>query len=852
MNNPLRNLPLLVHVRVAALRGVAALYLTYENISRAAWPLALWCAVFASLWLLQIPQWFGQGSEMIAALVFLGGGGYWAWRGFTALRLPRHGDITRRIEQDNHLAHRPLSGLEDSLANPGRAETRRLWSLWQGRLHPALLSLHWPRLRGVLPQLDPYALRALALFLLLISFIVAGGTWDMRLRHGLMPFAFKATSAPSENVILWIIPPAYTNQPQVTLKGFGKKDQPVSIPEGSIIKARVNGWPGTPELLFGDTAYKMDSLGKGSFGIEMPVEKAATITIRQMLIPRSRWPIAFKPDLPPTMTVTGAPEIQPRGEIILPLQVSDDYSVENLTTSIALEKPADDTAMGAPFSETRTVMSPAATAMDFKPEFDLAWHPWAGQPVIITLSATDHKGQSATISDLKITLPERAFKHPVARKLIELRKRLIWTPEAASRNVMHDLETIMAQPDMYHQDHIVFLALRMASARIFYSGGDRQAVADVIALLWDTALRIEDGNFSIAQRNLRDAQKSLQDALKNPESTPEELAVKMEQLRMAMTDYMREMFRELQKQAAENGTEMPMMTPESMMQQINPEDIAAFLDQMQAEALSGDRDSAREMLAQMERMMDMLDPAAMQMTMPQDMKDMMEASRKLQELIDRQKALLADTQGKAGSINQQQSYSQPLPPNAELMEQWGITDLPPQPQETRQGDAAPKREIDTAENKTEQDAIRQSLGDVMLEMGEKLGQIPDSMAKADDAMRHSAASLNDNNPGDSIPHQEEAIRRLSEGQQQMSQQMAQRMKQMMMFSFGMGGRTDPLGRPMDDGEGNNPWSASKVKIPDKAERRRVQEILEELRKKSGELQRPVYELDYYRRLMKQF
>jgi uncharacterized protein (TIGR02302 family) len=666
-----------------------------------------------------------------------------------------------------------------------------------------------------------------------------------------VPFVFKASSVPAENVVIWITPPAYTGQPQITLKGFGKKDTPLSIPEGSVIKVRVSGWPGTPELVIDNTAMPLDSLGKGSFGIEKPITSASLITIRQMMIPRSRWHVTVKPDLPPTLVLKDKPETQPKGEIILPLSVRDDYSVENLTTTVTLDKPLDPTAMGAPFTETRTVLSPANADMDFKPEFDLAWHPWAGQPVIIKLEATDHKGQSAVIDDLKITLPERPFRHPTSRKLVELRKRLIWTPEAAATNIAHDLENILLRPDLYHGDKIVFLALRSASSRLYYDS-TRPSVATVISLLWDIALRIEDGNFSLAQRDLRDAQKALQDALKDPNSTPEEIATKMENMRMAMALYMQEMFRELQKQMAEHGGDMPMMSPESMMQNMNPEDIAAFLDKMQAEALSGDRDSAREMLARMERMMDMLDPSTMQTTMPKDMQEMMEAMQGLQELIEQQKKLLEDTQIKADVIDQQQSYSAPLPPDADLMKQWGLTNLPPPPQETRKGDAAPRRDVDTADNKTEQDTIRKTLGDMMLEIDEKKGQIPDSMAKADDAMRQSAESLGQNNPGDSIPHQDAAIKHLSEGQQQMSKQLAQRMQQMMMFSFGMGGRTDPLGRPMGDGEGNNPWSASKVKIPDKAERKQVQDILDQLRKKSGELQRPVYELEYYRRLMRQF
>lgn len=843
-------LPRLTLLRLAALRTLAGMFIGLERAAQSFWPLGLWLCAFFTLWLLQIPQWFGTAAENGAAIAFLIGFVAIFARCLFTLRLPGHADITRRIEQDNHLLHRPLSGLEDNLANPADSQTRNLWLHWRERLAPAVRALRWPRLRPVFAGIDPYALRGLALFILMIAFVVAGGTWESRLRHGVAPFVFEAGGAPSENVVLWITPPSYTGKPQIVLKGFGKKDAPVEIPEGSIVKARVNGWIGTPELVFGDKAYRLERFGKGSYGIEKPVEAATTIAIRQMLVPRSRWFMTYIADQPPSVEITGEPQIQPKGEIILPLKVQDDYSVESMTARVDLDKLVENNLLGKEVVDTRSVMSPARTAMEFKPEFDLAWHPWAGQPVRISIEVKDHKGQSAPIKDIKLTLPERPFRNPVAKKLVELRKRLIWTPEAAAGNVAHELESILVRPDLYRGDKIVFLALRVAISRL-NRHDSQNVIASAISLLWDTALRVEDGNFSLAQRDLRDAQRALQDALKNPDSTPEEIAAKMENLRTAMAEYMREMFRELQKQAAENGANMQMLSPEMMMQNFNPADLAAFLDKMQAEALTGDRNAARDMLAQMERMMDMLDPTTMQTKMPQDMQDMMEIMSKVQELIEKQKKLLEDTMGKAGDIGREQSYSAPLPPNAELMEQWGLDELPPPPQETHGGEHAPRHEIDTSGDRETQESLRKNLGDIMLEAGDKLGQIPDNMSKAEGAMRESSSALEAGNPGDSIPHQETAIKHLSDGQQQMSQQLAERMKQMMVFSFGMG-RTDPLGRPMDDGEGGTPWSASKVKIPDKAERRRVQDILEELRKKSGELQRPPYELDYYHRLMRQF
>ncbi|HEY8190440.1 MAG TPA: DUF4175 family protein, partial [Micavibrio sp.] len=351
-------------------------------------------------------------------------------------------------------------------------------------------------------------------------------------------------------------------------------------------------------------------------------------------------------------------------------------------------------------------------------------------------------------------------------------------------------------------------------------------------------------------RNLRDIQKQLQDALRNPDSTPDEIASLMEQMRGAMANYLNEMFREMQKQMAASGADMHMMSPEAIMQNINPDDLSAFLDKMQAEAMTGDRNKAREMLSQMSRLMEMLDPSAMQTEMPKDMQDMMEIVSKLQDLIEKQKKLLSDTQSQAENAGKRQSYSAPLPPNAGLLKQWGIKNLPPQPQDTRTGDNAPRYKADTADGQGEQEGLRKILGDLMLETGEKLRQVPESMGKAEEEMGQSSKALGQNSPGESVPHQETAIKHLSEGQQQMNKQLGERMKQMMMMSFGMG-PSDPLGRPTE-GNGNAPWSASKVKIPDKAERKRVQDILEELRKKSGELQRPDYELDYYRRLMRQF
>ena len=135
-----------------------------------------------------------------------------------------------------------------------------------------------------------------------------------------------------------------------------------------------------------------------------------------------------------------------------------------------------------------------------------------------------------------------------------------------------------------------------------------------------------------------------------------------------------------------------------------------------------------------------------------------------------------------------------------------------------------------------------------------LGSIPEPMGLAEQEMRGSSEALNLNRPDQSIPHQELAIEYLKQSQEQLMEQLQQRMQQMTGIAFGFAPRNlDPLGRPMgDDYDPNGDPFGSRVKIPDEAERRRVREILDLLRRRAGELNRPREEIEYYRRLLKRF
>jgi uncharacterized protein (TIGR02302 family) len=813
MQNPFARNSKTFDTRITRITALTSVLMYLEQFAAAFWPPISWVLFFLTLWLLQIPNMLGAFGYEIAFIVGFVGLAFWIYKGLGDFKRPTKENIARRIERYNALAHRPLSQQDDTLANPEKEETRATWVRYKQSLQGLLKNIKTPSLESQAMGRDPYALRFAVFFLFVTASVMAGGQWGERVHAGLTPFSlYKIPGFGLEGATITITPPEYTGYAPVTLKGRGGK-QIVDIPVGSHVRAQVQGGIGTPVLVMGDTKYHMQRLQGNAYGYDAFITNDTRISIRQAFLPRVNWRYNVIDDTPPAISTTGEPEITEYQSIRLPITVLDDYGVRDIAIRMTLNPVVSEAPLGEVYTEKRAVMSAPGQETELSPVFDLTWHTWAGLPVILKITAIDAIGNKAS-QDIEITLPERSFSHPLAKKLIEHRKFLAWNPEGPYEEMRDSLYRLQTHPDDYDHDLVILMALRTAAARLYFSPGLDTAKA-LIKMFWDVAVHLEDGDINLALRQLQEAQRNLEQALSDPNASDEEVARKVEELRQAMANYFREMARELHKRMAE-GKDMPLMPPQMFSQMLDAEQLSQFFDQLQSEALDNP-DKARELLSQLNKLLDMMNPNFSQ-TMPMDMQMMAEGVSELQQLVRRQEELLDQTR-----TQQALKEEQPTAP-------------PP----------------DTSTNKVEQDALRYVLGQLMLDADEQIGEIPESMGLAEQEMRHSSSSLDADNPGGSIPHQEQAIEHLRDSMQSLSQQLAERMQQMTGFMLGQGA-TDPLGRPRGDQDGGNSFfSGSGVKIPDEAERKRVQEILRQLREKSGEYERPREEREYYRRLLKQF
>jgi uncharacterized protein (TIGR02302 family) len=670
---------------------------------------------------------------------------------------------------------------------------------------------------------DPWGLRAVLAILLLIGVFDAGVDWRDRMVRALVPILPGGSPTLAGSLDIWVTPPEYTGLPPLFLRP--DMTETIRIPTGSGLLAQVHGGGAVPRLTIDGEARDFNTVDTQNFRTAATLTSGKQLKVTQAGGVLGGWPIEIIADDAPTIVFARPPEATTRAALRIDYQASDDYGVEAVKAVVRLDggDPSETIEIEAPLPGLHLKEAKATSYHDLSP------HPWAGLPVEIRLVATDALGQTGESEPVRMKLPERAFNHPVARAIIDQRKELVIDP--GSRAAVADtLADLRERPRLYRDDAVVFLGLRIAEQRLQLNE-DKQSITEVEQLLWDTALRIEDGRMSLAERELRRLQQQLQDALaKN--APDEEIDRLMRELQQALDRYLQALAENLAR------------NPDQAQQPVDPSrivtsrDLQRMLDRARELARDGARDKARELLSQLQNMLENLRMAKPGQIPQQGSSQAQQMMRGMQELMQRQQQLL-DRSFRAQQQAQQGRTGQ-------------------RGQQGQQGGEAQDGSPEMGDAAGQQEGLRRMLGDMMRRLGDGFGEVPDPLGRAERAMRDAAEALRKRQPGEAVGPQTEALDQLQQAARDFAQQMQPRLGRGNPDDDDAGGtdseprdRTerDPLGRPMSN---NGTYDQGGVKIPDQNTLQKAREILDELRRRAGERFRPELELDYIDRLLKRF
>ena len=828
-----------------------------ERVVRAFWPLWTLVATLAAALMMGLHEAFSfeiMWSVIILALVALT---IALVHGIRRFRWPRRSEALERI--DATLPGHPLAALADAQAiGSGDPASETLWQVHQERMADRASQAKAVEPDLKLSRRDPFGLRYVALLGLIVA-LIFGSIWRVGSVGQTGPGSDAAlASGPAWEG--WIEPPAYTGLPSLYLNDI---DARITAPEGSRITIRLYGEVGA--LSVSETvSQRTDNLGAATDPNQsFDILQDGDLTVDG---PSGRsWKISAVRDMPPRI------ELMPEGartnfdgQMTQPFRAIDDHGVVSGSATFTLDlteivrdhglridpEPREPIVLDLPMpiAGDRAVFS--ETLIE-----NLSEHPWAHLPVTMQMQVVDAKGQIGQSEAIQLNLPARRFFDPLAAAIIEQRRDILWS-RANGPRIVQILKAIShaPEPGLFRKESSYLkmrVILRDLENMIEQTRLTDDARDEIALALWDLAITLEDGDIGDALERMRMAQERLNEAMKNG-ATEDEIARLMQELRDATQDYLRQKSQQAQR---ENNTDQRGQTPQDMME-LSQQDLQDMMDRIQELMEQGRFAEAQQALEEFQEMMEnmqvtegggsspgqeAMEGLADTLRQQQGLSD--QAFRDLQEQFNpnAQSGESQNNEGQNGGQGRGQSHEGQNGEGEGMGTQQGQNGTPQSdPQSLAERQEALRRELE-----------RQR--DNLPGMGGQAGEAArEALKRAEDAMRGAEGALNDQDLAEAIDQQSQAMEALRDGMRNMGEALAEEQNQPgqgeAFSQLGQQG-SDPLGR--QPGQGQRGDTADNL-LQGEDVYRRARELLDEIRRRSGDGNRPEVERNYLQRLLDRF
>ncbi|OYW62510.1 MAG: ATPase [Rhodobacterales bacterium 12-65-15] len=723
-------------------------------------------------------------------------------------------------------------------------------AVWEA--HKARMAARAAAARPVAPDLrlssrDPFSLRYVALTAFVMA-VLFGSLWRAASVAGLGPGAAIAMpGGPAWEG--WAEPPIYTGKPTLYLNDITAET--IELPAGSRLQIRLYGPEGTLSVAQTvadlpppvetpvpgtDEATPVAAAPDGMAGVhDLTVTRSGSLAIDGQ--GGREWQITMIPDALPSITVAGDIGREADGTFKQGFTASDDYGVVAGRVTIALDLLQIDRSHGLvpdpeavepvvldlpmPLSGDRAEV--AETLVD-----DLSKHVFSNLPVTMVFTAMDAAGQEGSSEPYAVTLPGRRFFDPLAAALIEMRRDILWNRVNAPRAVQI-LKAVTHAPEGFIRHDRAFLRLRVLIRKLeateaSLSVEDRDQFAEE---LWTIALMVEEGNLQSALDRLQRAQDRLQQAIENGAS-PEEIEQLMREMQQALNEYVRELGEEAQRnpdQAQQEGMQGMQLSADQLQQ---------LMDELQRLMEEGKTAEAAELMEQIRQFMENMQVVEGEGGQGQGapgqpgMGELGDTLRDQQELSDDAYRDLQEGRdpGRGG-------------------------------QGTEEGQGGSGEDPGTLTER--QRALRERLSD--LQDGELPGDGGEAgeegrrnLDRAERAMEEAEDALERGDLDGALDRQAEAMDAIRDGLQDFGRALADEQREQREGEGGERvGSADPSGRdPLGREQGDTARIGSDDNMVQNDPDARAQELLDEIRRRSGELGRSGEELEYLKRLLQLF
>jgi hypothetical protein len=596
-------------------------------------------------------------------------------------------------------------------------------------------------------------------------------------------------------------------------------------------------------------------------------------------------------DTHPRVSFEKRPEAGKRDKLEFSYNLTDDFGVEALSLIIALKEAPDE-------KDRVDVPLPGSSVRNAKMEpagLDLTKHKWAGKIVIGYLSAVDGKNQIGTSESAEFIAPDKIFVEPLAKAVVEHRSLMLagtdeYAPIVTDRvndKVKPEDRPIFAvdRPDMtinrapaevkraallidvttdrpvgVFEDPTVYMGLRHVYRRLETARSQRDLLG-IPEDLWSIALRAEFGVLGDALEDMRAAERALNNAMAR-RAPQREVDALFERYNNAVDRYMEELTKKAIEEAKNRAGDQAGGGGDGA--DFNTDEIQELLDAIEEANRLGDTVAARKALAKLAQLLENMkiqlaqggggSGEGLSEGMSEELKKALE---ELNDLLGEQRQLRDETQdaGREQADNEGQGENGTQPDSGKpgsqgksgqqlAEEQQALRDLLEKLEDSAaQGGFGEESETGEAGGSTED-------GPEEGEDGTSQEKIDEALRQARRGMQQSEDALNNSDFYGSGQAQTEAIDALRALAEELYADEARRLAEQEGGTEGgtqEGSDADPFGR-----ENGRAGDSDNVEVPEIDDRQRARDLLEKLRRRSGEQDRDKTERDYIDRLLERF
>ncbi len=618
------------------------------------------------------------------------------------------------IESKNFKRTTPLTALEDSPANIYYNE--QIWYLHKSSVRANLKNINFILPNISFAKYDPLHLRYLLFLFLFLSIFWANK--NNKIHENIFGWTNFSTYINQDNYFglkVWYKPPEYTKLEEKLIP-IVKKNEIIRvkeiIPIKSELKVFINSNKKNFSIMEGDKALEVKKNENNNYELSLLLDEDKNIIINHASKEHTVFDLSVIKDERPKIEVISTPDIVNESSLSFISKTTDDYGIKKIILNI-VRPPSfkhfeeEHLSFNLYLNEAMKQNTKLVESYFYKYLADIIW---AGSDTHIEIIASDFINQSIKFSN-RIKIPKKNFNNKTAAEILKIREKL--AKNKIARNEGKEVFTQLFNSNQYLLNDNYIRIIYKETLNLFNSTDTIKFSLKnkLFKNLFILAEAIDEGDFYQAKKNLEQVEQSLFDSVK--QNNTEKVSTNVNKLKEKIESLL-----DLENDKSSNNKF------NNLNSQNIKDEIEELAQQIEDLLKTGTKEGVDEKIQKLKQLSENIKNPSNNKELEDKQKQKQDFINKLSELLNEQEKVMEETFNRAAERGKFEQSSE------------------------GSGGKSPKEK---------QEDLRNTLGNVIREIGASENEIPQDLGRADRAMRQASRDLENGRPDEASNAQGRAV-----------------------------------------------------------------------------------------------